>query len=155
MKGETLNFWDMLDLGEDALFRNPSATEEEACGFIENQHPFYDYSARHWAHHFSSACMISPQTIRNAVILSDVTSGQGLNWFRYYWFHAETELAYPSDFIPVVTASYFGHITFLDSLLPEGMHVEPQLGVVLSIGRLEWDIMLLWKNSLECAPVLI
>ncbi|KUJ22968.1 ankyrin [Mollisia scopiformis] len=129
MEGEALSFWDMVDLGEDALFRDPSATEAEACAFIETQHPFYDYSARHWAQHFSSAYMISPQTVRNAVIeLSDVTSRQGLNWFRYYWLYAETELAFPRDFVLVVTASYFGHLTSLDSLLPEGMYIEPQLG---------------------------
>ena len=129
MEGEALTFWDMVDLGEDALFQDPSAAEAEACAFIETQHPFYDYSARHWAQHFSSAYMISPQTVRNAVIeLSDVTSRQGLNWFRYYWLYAETELASPRDFVPVVTASYFGHLTSLDSLLPEGMHIEPQLG---------------------------
>lgn len=129
MEGEALPFWDMVDLGEDALFRDPSAAEAEACAFIETQHSLYDYSARHWAQHFSSAYMISSQTVRNVVIeLSDATNRQGLNWFRYYWLHAETELASPRDFVPVVTASYFGHLTSLDSLLPEGMYIEPQLG---------------------------
>jgi hypothetical protein len=123
------NFWDAFGLEGDALFKDPAMHEAEACLSIGKQYPFFDYSARHWAEHFSAACSISsPQFQESVIVLSDASSCQGLNWLRYYWHHAEPSLPYPRDFSPLVVASYFGHSTSLQSLLRDGLPIEPHVG---------------------------
>jgi ankyrin repeat protein len=111
-------FWDTFDLEEETLFKEPAVLEAEACISIRTRHPLFDYSARHWAEHFSVACSISPPQLQEFVIvLSDASSRQGLNWLRYYWHYAEPSLICPRDFSPLIVASYFGHATSLQSLL--------------------------------------
>ncbi|KAF4630621.1 hypothetical protein G7Y89_g7518 [Cudoniella acicularis] len=122
--------WDTFDLGEDAIFKDPSVFEAEACASIAAQYSFFDYSARHWTEHFSSASSISPPELQKSVaVLSDASSFPGSNWFRFYWFHAELNLLCPRDFVPIVTASYFGHSTTLEYLLRNGLPAELDIGV--------------------------
>lgn len=124
------NFWDTFGLEEDTLFKDPALLEAEACASIGALYPFFDYSARHWTEHFSTACSISsPQLQESVIILSDASSCQGLNWLRFYWHYAEPSLPYPRDFSPLIVASYFGHSTSLQSLLRNGFSTESQVGV--------------------------
>ena len=121
--------WDPFDLGEDALFKDSAVLESEACVSIGIQCAFFDYSARHWAEHFSLASSISQPTLQESVLLlSDVSSSQGLNWFRFFWLHAEINLSRPRDFVPFIAASYFGHLTSLKTLLRKGIPIESDIG---------------------------
>jgi ankyrin repeat domain-containing protein 50 len=121
--------WDMFDLKDDILFKDPSIFEAEACVSIGNQYPFFEYSARHWAEHYLSASLMSQPKLEKAVLsLSDTTITQGLNWLRFYWLHTETSSLCPRDFVPIVTASYFGHVTSLNALLREGFPCDSDKG---------------------------
>jgi ankyrin repeat protein len=128
--GSMEQIWDPFDLEEDSLFKDPAVLEAEACESIAIKYTFFDYSARHWAEHFSSASPISPSELQQSVILlSDARSFQGFNWLRFYWLHAETNLPCPRDFDLVVVACYFGHITSLKSLLRERLPIESEVGI--------------------------
>ncbi|PMD46365.1 hypothetical protein L207DRAFT_507281 [Hyaloscypha variabilis F] len=121
--GAIENLWDALDLGEDTMFKDPTAFETEVCDTIGTLYTLFDYSARHWAEHFSAACSVSPpELLESALILSDTTSARGSNWFRYYWLHTEANLPGPQDFFPLLTASYFGHPVSVKSLLSQSSH---------------------------------
>ena len=120
---------DLFDFREDILFKDPAIVESEICASIGNQCVLFDYSARHWAEHFLSASSISPPTLQESVlILSDASSSRGLNWFRYFWLHAEPNVSFPRDFVPFIAASYFGHSTSLKTLLQEGPLIKPDVG---------------------------
>jgi hypothetical protein len=109
----------LYNLSEDTMSKDPLVLEAEAYEFIRRQYPFFGYSATRWPAHFSSACSISPPELQNSVlVLSDATSIQGSNWFRFYWLHIEKDLPPHHDFVPIVTASYFGHLTSLKPLVP-------------------------------------
>ena len=125
--------WDPFDLEEDGVFKDPAALEAETCESIAIEYPFFDYSARHWAEHLSSASPISPSELQQSVILlSDARSFQGFNWLRFYWLHSdhsEINLSCPRDFDPIVAACYFGHATTLNSLLRERLPIESEIGI--------------------------
>jgi ankyrin repeat protein len=128
--GSVEQSWDPFDLEEDSLFKDPAVLEAEACALIGAKYMFFDYSARHWAEHFSSACSISTFELQESVILlSDASSSRGLNWFRFYWLQAAMNLLCPRDFIPFVAASYFGHLTSLKTLLRKGLPIESKVGI--------------------------
>ena len=121
--------WGLFDVGETTLFQDIQVWESDTYRSIGNQYAFFDYSARYWAEHFSSACSISPPELQKPILLlSDTSSSQGLNWFRYYWSHATTNSLYPRDFVPIITASYFGHLASLRALLREGLSLESEIG---------------------------
>ena len=121
--GALEQLWDALDLGEDTMFQDPTAFETEVCASVGTPYTFFDYSARHWAEHFSAACFTSPPELQDSVlILSDTTSNQGSNWFRYYWLHAEPNMPRPENFLPLLTASYFGHPTSVKALRSQAQH---------------------------------
>ncbi|KAH8599520.1 ankyrin repeat-containing domain protein [Bisporella sp. PMI_857] len=138
--------WDPFDLEGDNLFKDSTVLEAEACAFIETKYIFFDYAARYWAEHFSLAAPISASELQSsAVLLSDGRSLQGLNWLRYYWFHAEINLPYPRDFDPMVTASYFGHLTSLKSLLHKRYPIDLDIGVF----SLYWASRMGHNNAVE------
>ncbi|MCJ1403576.1 hypothetical protein MMC11_006799, partial [Xylographa trunciseda] len=121
--------WDPFDIGEDTLFKDSAVLESEACISIASQYAFFDYSTKHWAEHFSSASSASSRILKESVLLlSDVSSPRGLNWFRYFWLHTETDLSRPQNFDPFMTASYFGHLTSLEILLQKDNPIEPDIG---------------------------
>jgi ankyrin repeat protein len=123
--------WDPFNLGEDNLFKDPAVLEAEACASIGNQYILFDYAARHWTEHFLLASSISLAKLQKSVLqLSNTTSSNGLNWFRFYWFHAEIDLSCRRDFVPIVSASYFGHATSLKSLLQKDFSIEADAGTL-------------------------
>ncbi len=128
--GSTEQFWDAIDLEECTIFQDPSAFEAEACASIAAKYPLFDYSARYWAEHFSLACSISPPELQDCVaILSDASTVPGSNWFRFYWCHAELNTPCPRNFVPIVTASYCGHLTTLEYLLHDSLPFQSDIGV--------------------------
>ncbi|MCJ1476880.1 hypothetical protein MMC13_005549 [Lambiella insularis] len=120
---------DPYNLGEDILFQDPAVLDIEACISIANQRALFDYSARHWAEHYSSACSISSRTFQESVLrLSDTSRPQNSNWLRYFWHYAEMDLSCPRDFVPFITATYFGHLTSLKVLLMGSLPIQPDIG---------------------------
>ncbi|MCJ1383875.1 hypothetical protein MMC17_006989 [Xylographa soralifera] len=120
---------DTYDIGKDDIFKEPAVLESEACGFIGIQYAFFDYSTKHWAEHFSSVSSISPHTLQESVLLLlDINSPRGSNWFRYFWLHAEPDLTRPAEFDPFIAASYFGHLTSVENLLRKGRSIAPEVG---------------------------
>jgi ankyrin repeat protein len=121
--------WDPFTVGDDTFLNDPAIFEADACVSIGKQYALFDYAARHWPEHFALASSTSPPELQQSVLLlSDASSPQGLNWFRFYWLHAETDLSCPQDFIPIVAASYFGHLTSLKLLLQGGSPIEADAG---------------------------
>jgi ankyrin repeat domain-containing protein 50 len=115
-EGSDEDLWNPFDLEDVAFLRDPATFEAEACATIKDRYKFFDYAAIHWADHFSKCGSISTQELEDrALFLSDTTNGQGSNWFRYYWPHSGVDLPRPRDFVPLVTACYFGHLKILNS----------------------------------------
>ena len=127
--GSIEQFWDSMNIGDDTLFNDPAELEAEYCAYIAKQYPLFDYSARYWTKHFLSASPRSIPELQDSVLtLSNTASSHGLNWFRYYWICSEINLSRPDNFSPIVTASYFGHVTSLKSVLREGVSIDPSMG---------------------------
>ncbi|KAH8803520.1 hypothetical protein F5884DRAFT_508819 [Xylogone sp. PMI_703] len=123
-------FWDSMNLGAVTILESPVEFEADACTFIANKYPLFDYAARHWAEHFLLADPEGQLILQKPVIaLSDTIGIQGSNWFRFYWFHSEINLPRPQNFDPIVTASYFGHVSSLKSLLQEDIPIESNIGM--------------------------
>jgi ankyrin repeat domain-containing protein 50 len=121
--------WDPFNLETLDLFKDSAVFDAEACARIGHQYTFFDYSARHWAEHISSASTICPPELQKSVLLlTDASQPQGLNWFKFYWQYAGMDLECPRDFVPIVTASYFGHSDSLEILLREGHPIESNVG---------------------------
>lgn len=128
-KGSIQQFWDSMNLGDDTLFNDPAELEADACARIAQQYALFDYAARYWPRHFLSVCpRYLPALQNSALILSDTSSFHGLNWFRYYWLQSEINLSRPENFSPMVTASYFGHITSLKAVLLKALPIGAGMG---------------------------
>jgi ankyrin repeat protein len=128
--GSTGQSWDPFLLEEDYLFKEPIALEAEACAFIGTKYMFFDYSARYWPEHVSLAgSMGTPELQTLVILLSDASSSRGMNWLRVYWLQAEIDLSCPQDFVPAVTACYFGHSISLKTILRERTPIETEVGL--------------------------
>ncbi|KAL3417553.1 ankyrin repeat protein [Phlyctema vagabunda] len=122
--------WDPFDLGQDTFLKDPHVYEAELCSSIEEQHSLFDYSARYWAEHFSTAYSVRSPDFQEAVAkLVYLSHHSGSNWFRYYWHYAGMNLPYPRDFPPVVTASYFGLTVLLKGLLQDSSAITQEIGI--------------------------
>jgi ankyrin repeat protein len=128
-QGSIEEFWDSMNLGDDTLFNDPVELEADACARIAQQYALFDYAARYWPRHFLLACpKYLPALQNSALVLSDTMRFYGLNWFRYYWLQSEINLSRPENFCPMVTASYFGHMTSLKAVLLGGVPIEMDIG---------------------------
>jgi ankyrin repeat domain-containing protein 50 len=128
-QGSIEQFWDSINLGDDSLFNDPAELEADACARITQEYALFDYAARYWPRHFLLVCPRYLVALQNsALVLSDTTRSHGLNWFRYYWLRSEINLSRPENFSPMVTASYFGHITSLNAALLKSVPIETGMG---------------------------
>ncbi|KAF2705809.1 hypothetical protein K504DRAFT_484184 [Pleomassaria siparia CBS 279.74] len=50
-------------LGLDNLFKDPQTMDEEQCTLLARQYIFFDYSATHWAEHYSLCESIAPKPV--------------------------------------------------------------------------------------------
>ncbi|MCJ1359347.1 MAG: hypothetical protein MMC33_009349 [Icmadophila ericetorum] len=125
--GDTLEiFADPYSLADDMILKDPAELEFEAQKAISANYLFFDYSATHWAEHFSSCSKICPQELRKrALSLSDTTNDRNANWLRYYWLDAGVGIEFPQDFDTFVTACFFGHLTSVLSLLNNNAALDP------------------------------
>ncbi|CZR56660.1 uncharacterized protein PAC_06549 [Phialocephala subalpina] len=125
------HLWDGYALGEDTLFKEPEASETEACISIAARYALFEYGARHWAEHFREASKSNAPASdlqKSVTTLSDGVQTQGMNWLRFYWNQAESETSLPMNFVPLLIASYFGHLTTVELILSKEPGTAPDLG---------------------------
>ena len=114
-------FVDPFAIGEDAILQDPAVVESEACKLIADRYTLFDYSAMHWARHFSSCSGICSQSlIKPALAISERNENANLGWFRYYWFYAGVSLANPLEFTPFIIACFSNHLPSIKWLLENG-----------------------------------
>lgn len=129
---DTLAFVDPFAIGEDAIMQDPAFVESEACKSISERYTLFDYSAMHWARHFSSCSSICSQSlITSAIEITENNKSSNLGWFRYYWFHAGVSSANPLEFTPFTIACFSNHLASVKWLLENG---PPQDRDALGIG---------------------
>lgn len=149
-------FVDPFAIGEDAILRDQAVVESEACKSIAERYTLFDYSAMHWARHFSSCKEICLQTlIESALAISERNDNANLSWFRYYWFHAGVSSASPLEFTPLIIAYFFSHLASMEWLLENGSPQDQDALEVACIGRREWDIEMLWITYYDAKSNLI
>lgn len=114
-------FVDPSSIGEDTILQDPAVVESEACKSIAERYTLFDYSAMHWAGHFSSCSGIRSQAlVRSALAISESNDNANLGWFRYYWIHAGLSLANPLEFTPFIIACFYSHLASIKWLLENG-----------------------------------
>jgi ankyrin repeat protein len=114
-------FVDPFAIGEDAILQDPAIVESEACKIISERFTLFDYSAMHWAGHFSSCSEICSQTlIESALAICESNDSADLGWFRYYLFHAGVGPDLPLDFSPFIIACFFDHLASIKRLAKSG-----------------------------------
>ncbi|KAE8449649.1 hypothetical protein EG329_007979 [Mollisiaceae sp. DMI_Dod_QoI] len=122
-------FWNLQGTGEDFLFKDPEVTESEACASITTKYPLFDYATKNWAAHFRAAFNFSQHDLQESVVrLSDCSNTQGMNWLRFYWHQMEPEISLPLNFSPLLTGSYFGHISTVELALSHDSTPDSHLG---------------------------
>lgn len=113
-------FMDPYAIGEDAILQDPAVVESKACELISERYTLFDYSAMHWAEHFSSCSDISSQAlIESALAICESNNNLDLGWFRYYWFHAGVGTDLPPDFTSFIIACFFDHLASMKWLLKD------------------------------------
>jgi ankyrin repeat protein len=118
MSEETENMWDIYDLEDTLLPNEPAAIQEATFDMLERKYPFFDYAARFWTHHYSLGTSQEPEfPVLSNTSLYDAERAPGSNWFRYYWQCVENAGSLPQGFVPLLTASFFGHTCYLKQLL--------------------------------------
>ncbi|KAF2791689.1 ankyrin [Melanomma pulvis-pyrius CBS 109.77] len=103
-------------LGLDNFFKDPQNMDEEQCILLAQQYTFFDYSATHWAEHYSVCEGIAQRLVQEAVRqLTASPSCILTNWLKYYWIKNNMECLFPDSFETIEVAAFFN----LTMLLPE------------------------------------
>jgi ankyrin repeat protein len=105
-------------LGLDNFFKDPQDMDEEKYTSIAQQYKFFDYSATHWAEHYSQCESIAPQSVQEAVRRLTASPSHVLtNWLKYYWIKNNIEYTFPQNFETIEVAAFFNLSMLLDETL--------------------------------------
>ena len=105
-------------LGLDDFFRDSQDVDEEQCTLISQKYKFFDYSAIHWAEHYSFCESIAPKSVREAVQrLTANPSGVLTNWLKYYWYKTNMEYPFPESFETIDVAAFFNFSMLLAEIV--------------------------------------
>ncbi|KAH7091508.1 hypothetical protein FB567DRAFT_490488 [Paraphoma chrysanthemicola] len=105
-------------LGLDSFFKDSQVVDDDQCTLISERYKYFDYSATHWAEHYSLCESIAPKPIRDAVHKLTTTSFyESRNWLRYYWNKANMEHSFPDNFETLEVAAFFNFSMLLADLL--------------------------------------
>ncbi|KAK3311985.1 hypothetical protein B0H66DRAFT_506297 [Apodospora peruviana] len=108
-------------VGDDGLFRDTGAIEQDTCEDIAKNHTFYRYAALHWAEHYAQCEASAPAELRDAVIsLIDLNSANCTNWLRFHSAEAvlTVDASIPATFSDHITlAAFFNLHGVLEHLL--------------------------------------
>lgn len=105
--------WDAFELEEDITLQEIEYTSYHKYHNIAAAHTLFDYSARYWPEHYSRSGSAKMSAFKSASSLLDMSQNCSKNWFRYFWFFAEPDCLYPSNFDILIAACYFGHVEIL------------------------------------------
>ncbi|KAK6358107.1 hypothetical protein TWF730_007462 [Orbilia blumenaviensis] len=88
------------------LETNPFTQNTKLSDYLE-EHPFIDYSSKHWVDHFKESQPILNQTAIELILnLCDTSTQRCLTWLQIYWTSTNTD--FPKSFSTLMAASYFG-----------------------------------------------
>lgn len=74
----------LVDLDLDQMFQESEANDAELSRGVALRHPFYDYAAKNWHHHYALCEDISPSELSNSVMtLLEVNNMAGQTWRKY------------------------------------------------------------------------
>lgn len=95
-------------LGLESFFKDPRELEEAQCALISQEYRFFDYSATHWAEHYSLCEDAAPKFMREAVRQLTTNSSCALtNWLKFYWIKNNIEYSFPETFETIEVAAFF------------------------------------------------
>ena len=95
-------------LGLEGFFKDSLELDEAQCILIAQKYRFFDYSATHWAEHYSLCEDIAPESIREAVRQLTASSSCSLtNWLKFYWIKNNIEYSFPDTFETIEVAAFF------------------------------------------------
>ncbi|KAF3032584.1 hypothetical protein E8E11_006070 [Didymella keratinophila] len=136
-------------LGLDSFFKDSQELEEAQCALIAQEYRFFDYSATHWAEHYSLCEDIAPKSIREAVRQLTASSSCALtNWLKYYWIKNNIEYSFPDTFETIEVAAFFN----LTLLIAEVMEIEDSKNETTNIRALFWAARM---SSPDCIRLLL
>ncbi|KAF2029167.1 hypothetical protein EK21DRAFT_68331 [Setomelanomma holmii] len=136
-------------LGLDTFFKDSQDVDEEQCNLISQKYKFFDYSATHWAEHYSLCEGIAPKSVREAVHRLIANSSCVLtNWLKYYWIKNNMEYSFPDSFEPIEVAAFFN----LSMLLAEIVEKAEFGSEGRKVRALFWAARM---SSLDCIRVLL
>jgi ankyrin repeat protein len=145
--GGSLGLDDHLDL--DNFFKDSQDADEEQCTWVSQNYTFFDYSAIHWAEHYSLCEYVAPKSVRDAVRrLTANPSCVLTNWLKYYWFKNNMEYSFPENFETIEVAAFFN----LSILLTEIMEKAESGREGRKTRALFWAARM---SSLDCIRVLL
>ncbi|PVH93685.1 hypothetical protein DM02DRAFT_661734 [Periconia macrospinosa] len=137
------------DLGLDSFFGDSQNVNEEKCAQIAQEYRFFDYSASHWAEHYSLCESIAPKHIRDAAFqLTECSNHLVKNWLKYYWTKRNMEYSFPERFTRIELAAFFNlPVLLVDTL--EKAEVDSKESI---------ERALFWaarKCSIDCIRILL
>ncbi|KAL6709561.1 hypothetical protein ACN47E_001496 [Coniothyrium glycines] len=107
-------------LGLDNFFEDFQDIAEDQCVLISQVYKFFDYSAVHWAEHYSLCEHVAPKYLQEtARQLLASRSFATANWLRYYWIRQNMEYSFPENFGAIELAGFFNLSVLLDEILKE------------------------------------
>ncbi|KAF2012750.1 hypothetical protein BU24DRAFT_395880 [Aaosphaeria arxii CBS 175.79] len=105
-------------LGLDNFFKDTHTMAKEKCILIAQEYKFFDYSAIHWAEHYSLCEDIAPKPLRQAAHqLLASRSCVLTNWLKYYWVRKNIQYPFPDNFETVEVAAFFNLTVLLTETL--------------------------------------
>jgi ankyrin repeat protein len=136
-------------LGLDTFFKDSQEIDEAQCMVIAQKYKFFDYSATHWAEHYSLCEAVAPKSVREAVCqLTASPSCVLTNWLKFYWIKNNIEYSFPDSFETIEVAAFFN----LTMLLAENLE-EANFGSETTKARaLFWAARM---SSPDCIRVLL
>ncbi|KAH7033044.1 uncharacterized protein B0I36DRAFT_104322 [Microdochium trichocladiopsis] len=110
--------WEQDTIGLE-LFQEPEAVEADLSKGLALRHPFYDYAATSWHHHYSVCEDIAPPELADSVItLLDVDALAGQTWRSYARSQAiDAATEFPQESCILVFASYLNLVGLTSDLL--------------------------------------
>jgi ankyrin repeat protein len=122
--------FDTMDSGDLSLddhpnlenfFKEPQTMNEEQCALIAQRYDLFDYSANHWAEHYSLCESIAPKPVQEAVCRLIASPSYVLtNWLKYYWIKNNMEYPFPESFEMIEVAAFFNFNVLLTEKLEKG-----------------------------------
>lgn len=136
-------------LGLESFFQDSQDLEEAQCTLIAQKYRFFDYSATHWAEHYSLCEYAAPKSMREAVRQLTVSSSCALtNWLKFYWIKNNIEYSFPNIFETIEVAAFFN----LTMLLAEAIEDADFGSETTRVRALFWAAR---RSSTDCIRLLL